>query len=100
MEYKHPIFIYIPKHGELRGGAWVVIDPAINPDKMERGGPWGHGGCWSVWEIIEGYRDEVYLNTDANNFLESLRSLVFVPLVLGFLPPLSMNDNFLSLKKK
>ena len=22
--YKHPIFIYIPKHGELRGGAWVV----------------------------------------------------------------------------
>lgn len=35
VEYKHPIFIYIPKHGELRGGAWVVIDPAINPDKME-----------------------------------------------------------------
>eukprot|EP00913_Durusdinium_trenchii_P002625 g2431.t1 len=48
VEYKHPIFIYIPKHGELRGGAWVVIDPAINPEKMEmplgpiarvRGGP-------------------------------------------------------------
>jgi hypothetical protein len=37
VEYKHPIFIYIPKHGELRGGAWVVIDPAINPEKME---PW------------------------------------------------------------
>lgn len=35
VEYKHPIFIYIPKHGELRGGAWVVIDPAINPEKME-----------------------------------------------------------------
>ena len=35
VEYQHPIFIYIPKHGELRGGAWVVIDPAINPDKME-----------------------------------------------------------------
>mmetsp|Transcript_87993 Transcript_87993/g.156027 ORF Transcript_87993/g.156027 Transcript_87993/m.156027 type:complete len:2134 (-) Transcript_87993:174-6575(-) len=35
VEYEHPIFIYIPKHGELRGGAWVVIDPAINPDKME-----------------------------------------------------------------
>ncbi|CAE7704066.1 HFA1 [Symbiodinium pilosum] len=35
VEYEQPIFIYIPKHGELRGGAWVVIDPAINPDKME-----------------------------------------------------------------
>ncbi|CAE7605731.1 ACC1 [Symbiodinium natans] len=35
VDYEHPIFIYIPKHGELRGGAWVVIDPAINPDKME-----------------------------------------------------------------
>lgn len=35
VEYQHPIFIYIPPNGELRGGAWVVIDPAINPDKME-----------------------------------------------------------------
>uniref|UniRef100_A0A7S4RU28 CoA carboxyltransferase C-terminal domain-containing protein n=1 Tax=Alexandrium monilatum TaxID=311494 RepID=A0A7S4RU28_9DINO len=35
VEYEHPIFIYIPPNGELRGGAWVVIDPQINPDKME-----------------------------------------------------------------
>jgi acetyl-CoA carboxylase/biotin carboxylase 1 len=35
VEYNHPIFIYIPPNGELRGGAWVVIDPSINPDKME-----------------------------------------------------------------
>lgn len=34
-QYKHPVFIYIPPSGELRGGAWVVIDPTINPDKME-----------------------------------------------------------------
>lgn len=33
--YKHPVFIYIPPGGELRGGAWVVIDPTINPTKME-----------------------------------------------------------------
>jgi acetyl-CoA carboxylase/biotin carboxylase 1 len=33
--YKHPVFVYIPPGGELRGGAWVVIDPTINPDKME-----------------------------------------------------------------
>jgi len=35
VDYKHPIFVYIPPNGELRGGAWVVIDPQINPDKME-----------------------------------------------------------------
>merc|ERR1719247_2329092 len=34
-QYKHPVFVYIPPSGELRGGAWVVIDPTINPDKME-----------------------------------------------------------------
>ena len=33
--YKHPVFVYIPPGGELRGGAWVVIDPTINPAKME-----------------------------------------------------------------
>jgi acetyl-CoA carboxylase/biotin carboxylase 1 len=33
--YKHPVFVYIPPGGELRGGAWVVIDPTINPEKME-----------------------------------------------------------------
>ena len=33
--YKQPVFIYLPPHGELRGGAWVVVDPTINPDHME-----------------------------------------------------------------
>eukprot|EP00933_Yihiella_yeosuensis_P029464 TRINITY_DN23109_c0_g1_i1.p1 TRINITY_DN23109_c0_g1~~TRINITY_DN23109_c0_g1_i1.p1 ORF type:complete len:2264 (+),score=566.09 TRINITY_DN23109_c0_g1_i1:79-6870(+) len=35
VEYQHPVFIYIPPGGELRGGSWVVVDPAINPDVME-----------------------------------------------------------------
>jgi len=35
VEYKNPVFMYIPPGGELRGGAWVVIDPAINPEQME-----------------------------------------------------------------
>jgi acetyl-CoA carboxylase/biotin carboxylase 1 len=35
VDYKHPITIYIPPNGELRGGAWVVLDPKINPDQME-----------------------------------------------------------------
>jgi len=28
--YNAPVFIYIPPFGELRGGAWVVVDPVIN----------------------------------------------------------------------
>ncbi|KAG1780813.1 carboxyl transferase domain-containing protein [Suillus placidus] len=33
--YKQPVFVYIVPNGELRGGAWVVLDPSINPEKME-----------------------------------------------------------------
>lgn len=28
--YKQPIIVYIPANGELRGGAWAVVDPTIN----------------------------------------------------------------------
>merc|ERR1712127_486117 len=34
-EYEHPVYMYLPPHGELRGGSWVVVDPTINKDKME-----------------------------------------------------------------
>lgn len=34
-EYEHPVFMYLPPHGELRGGSWVVVDPTINSEKME-----------------------------------------------------------------
>lgn len=34
-EYQQPVLIYIPPFGELRGGAWVVLDPKINPEYME-----------------------------------------------------------------
>ena len=33
--YTHPVFVYIPPYGELRGGAWVVLDSTINEDYME-----------------------------------------------------------------
>jgi acetyl-CoA carboxylase/biotin carboxylase 1 len=44
--YTAPVFVYIPPHGELRGGAWVVVDPVINSsgvvqmfcDETARGG--------------------------------------------------------------
>ncbi|CAG8723635.1 3787_t:CDS:2, partial [Gigaspora rosea] len=33
--YKQPVFVYIIPNGELRGGAWVVVDPSINESMME-----------------------------------------------------------------
>ena len=33
--YDQPVFVYIPPRGELRGGAWVVVDPTINSQAME-----------------------------------------------------------------
>ncbi|KAF2663295.1 putative acetyl-CoA carboxylase [Microthyrium microscopicum] len=35
VKFEQPVFVYIPPHGELRGGSWVVVDPTINPDYME-----------------------------------------------------------------
>jgi len=35
VECSQPVFVYVPPHGELRGGAWVVVDPTINAAKME-----------------------------------------------------------------
>lgn len=34
-KYNQQVLIYIPPYGELRGGAWVVVDPSINPEHME-----------------------------------------------------------------
>ena len=33
--YRQPAFVYLPPGSELRGGAWVVIDSAINSDMIE-----------------------------------------------------------------
>lgn len=33
--YRQPVFVYIVPNGELRGGAWVVLDPSINSQQME-----------------------------------------------------------------
>jgi len=35
VEYNQPIFVYLPPYSELRGGAWVVVDSAINSNVME-----------------------------------------------------------------
>ena len=33
--YEQPVFIFIPPFGEIRGGAWVVLDSCINASVME-----------------------------------------------------------------
>ncbi|XP_064490125.1 acetyl-CoA carboxylase-like isoform X4 [Ornithodoros turicata] len=33
--YNQPVIVYIPPFAELRGGAWAVVDAAINPRQME-----------------------------------------------------------------
>lgn len=33
--YRQPVFVYIPPGGELRGGAWVVLETLINPEQIE-----------------------------------------------------------------
>ena len=35
MQFRQPVFVYIPAYAELRGGAFVVMDPHINDDVME-----------------------------------------------------------------
>ena len=32
---EQPVFVYIPPHAEIRGGAWVVLDASINESVME-----------------------------------------------------------------
>ena len=29
-KYRQAVLVYIPPYAELRGGAWVVVDPTIN----------------------------------------------------------------------
>jgi acetyl-CoA carboxylase/biotin carboxylase 1 len=33
--YEQPVFVFIPPYGEIRGGAWVVLDASINASVME-----------------------------------------------------------------
>ncbi|XP_031330897.1 acetyl-CoA carboxylase isoform X2 [Photinus pyralis] len=53
-EYKQPVIIYIPPNGELRGGAWAVVDPTINLRYMEMyADPESRGGVLEPEGIVE-----------------------------------------------
>ena len=53
-EYEHPIYIYFPPYGELRGGSWVVVVPTINEEKMTMfSDPEARGGILEPAGIVE-----------------------------------------------
>ena len=53
-DYQQPILVYIPPYGELRGGAWVVIDPTINQRHMEMyADPEARGGILEPSGVVE-----------------------------------------------
>ncbi|KAJ3107045.1 acetyl-coenzyme-A carboxylase [Phlyctochytrium planicorne] len=62
-DFRQPVFIYIV--GELRGGAWVVVDPTINEDMMELyAEEKARGGVLEPEGIVEiKYRKAQLLNT-------------------------------------
>lgn len=66
VSYEQPVFVFIPPHAEIRGGAWVVLDASINSSVMEmyatggsaRGGVLEANGAASVK-----YREKDLLKT-------------------------------------
>lgn len=53
-EYMQPIFVYVPPGGELRGGAWVVVDAQINNRMIEMyADPSARGGVLEPEGIVE-----------------------------------------------
>jgi biotin carboxylase/acetyl-CoA carboxylase carboxyltransferase component/biotin carboxyl carrier protein len=45
VDYKQPVFVYLPPEAQLRGGAWVVVDSTINARVMEMyAAPTARGG--------------------------------------------------------
>merc|ERR1712070_503857 len=65
LEYKQPIFVYIPPYSEVRGGAWVVIDSQINSEFIEMyASENARGGVLEPNAIVEfKYRKEMMIKT-------------------------------------
>ncbi|XP_013176189.1 PREDICTED: acetyl-CoA carboxylase [Papilio xuthus] len=49
-----PVLVYIPPGAEVRGGAWAVIDPSVNSQRMEMyADPDARGGVLEAEGIVE-----------------------------------------------
>ncbi|CAE7920250.1 ACAC [Symbiodinium sp. KB8] len=54
VDYTQPVFVFIPPYAELRGGAWVVVDPTINSSVMEMyAAPEARGGVLEPSGTVE-----------------------------------------------
>lgn len=64
-EYRQPVYVYLPPHAELRGGAWAVLDSLINPRRMEMyADPEARGGVLEPEGIVEvRYKDKDLVKT-------------------------------------
>eukprot|EP01006_Ploeotia_vitrea_P060453 TRINITY_DN75945_c0_g1_i1.p1 TRINITY_DN75945_c0_g1~~TRINITY_DN75945_c0_g1_i1.p1 ORF type:complete len:400 (-),score=32.40 TRINITY_DN75945_c0_g1_i1:42-1061(-) len=64
-KFTQPVFIYLPPRAELRGGAWVVLDTAINPEFIEMySDVTARGGILEPTGIIEvKYREREVIQT-------------------------------------
>lgn len=82
-EYRQPVIVYLVPRGELRGGAWVVLDTSINPEMIEmyadsdaRGGIMEPAGVVSIkyrtpqlveaMERLDGQLSELVKRREAN----------------------------------
>uniref|UniRef100_A0A7S1I8U2 Acetyl-CoA carboxylase n=1 Tax=Eutreptiella gymnastica TaxID=73025 RepID=A0A7S1I8U2_9EUGL len=63
--YSQPIFVYLPPFGDLRGGAWVVVDYNINPECIEMyADETSHAGVLEPSGLVEvKYRDGEIVQT-------------------------------------
>ncbi|VDN04662.1 unnamed protein product [Thelazia callipaeda] len=53
-KYLNPVIVYIPPYGELRGGAWAVIDTTINPVCMQMfADPRSRGGILEPEGVVQ-----------------------------------------------
>ncbi|CAG4948768.1 unnamed protein product [Parnassius apollo] len=49
-----PVLVYVPPGAELRGGAWAVVDPSVNAQRMEMyADPDARGGVLEAEGIVE-----------------------------------------------
>ena len=71
-KYDMPVFVYIPPKAELRGGAWVVVDPTINrtswrctPDPESRRRHLGAAGHLRGSSSVRPDQKKVMARTDA-----------------------------------
>jgi len=90
--YRQPVIIYIPPNGELRGGAWVVLDATINPRKMEMYcDDTGRGGVLEPTGTVEiKYKDKDVITT-----MHRLD-----PLLMALDAQLKATDNILSKEQR